>query len=392
MEKFSMENIYKRCINSELELEEMVMKKTGLHKYFSFVIPRSVKFTEIKENKIQWTIIFYIASILWWIILFPTLELYKLGKFLILKLEVKNNENLLDGDIVLGLSPRIYNLEKRVFINVDYRIDFPWVNESEITKDEKSIDFLSLITYKDIFRAFKNSLTKAKGSIKKDYDITARLLTYSAFEWFLVYDVLDRQLKNCKTLYFCNQYDRWIHLIDNINISGEKVLIQHGVVVPFKIKEVKNISKIYCFNENQKDIFRDSIFINCKDICFENIPLSIDLSEKVSSKNSILIIGQPFSVDMEKKIVKELLDNNINLHIYIKPHPRFGVSLYNSLKDEVNIITDNKFYPRVDLALAYESTLGLEYEASGVNVIWIKNKKSKSVVSEIISFFDKKGN
>lgn len=394
MKKFPVENVYKKCIQSDLELEYLIMKKTGLYKYFSFVIPKSVKLKNVIKNRVLWTMFFYIISQLWWILLFPALELYNLIKFLILKIGVRTNQKSLDGNIILGLSPRIYDLEKRILIDVDFRIDFPWVNKLEMVNDEKSVDFLSLITYKDILIAFMMSLTKAKSSIKDSYDRTAKLLTYSAFEWFLVYNVLERELKTCKKLYFCNQYDRWIHLIDNIDIDGKRVLIQHGVVVPFELKDIRNISEIYCFNKKQKEIFKNSIFVSCKDINFNNIPLSINLSDKLNDRNGVLIIGQPFSIDIEINIVKDLLNRNKDkdMDIYIKPHPRFGSSMYNCVKDKVNLINDIKFYPKVDLALAYESTLGLEYEASGVKVIWIKNKRINDVIKEVEAFFEENDN
>lgn len=379
--------IYARAIKTDYKLEKIIMDKNGMSTKFPFVIPKSVKLMGIIKNKNIWTAFFYILSILWWIIIFPIYSIYEFLKTMISKSIVKFHSKNIDGNVILGLSPRIYDLENRIDISVDYRIDFPWINKSEITKDRKSIDFMSLVNYKDIFIALKRTFKFSKKSIQDNYDITARLLTYSAFKWFLVYEVLENRLKDCKTLYFCNQYDRWIHLLDNIDISGEKIIIQHGVVMPFKVEGISRISKIYCFNENQMDIFKNDIFIDCDDLKFDRIPLSINLSE-VEYKNSLLIIGQPFSANKEIEIINELLKRELEIKIYIKPHPRFGDSIYSSIKDKVEIIDNPKFYPKVDLALSYESTLGLEYEASGVNVIWIKNKKASRIVENVLSLFE----
>jgi hypothetical protein len=114
---------------------------------------------------------------------------------------------------------------------------------------------------------------------------------------------------------------------------------------------------------------------NLKNIQYEKLPLSLKLSAVKSDKTTILVIGQPHSRDMEVVIIKSLISQ---YEIYIKPHPLYSDKKYKNIKG-VHIIDDRSFYPKVDLALCYESTLGLEYEASGVNVLWWKDYDIKSI-------------
>ena len=51
--------------------------------------------------------------------------------------------------------------------------------------------------------------------------------------------------------------------------------------------------------------------------------------------------------------------------------------------ETINMINDKSFYPKVDIAITYNSTLGLEYEASGISVVWL-DKISLKQATEII--------
>ena len=157
------------------------------------------------------------------------------------------------------------------------------------------------------------------------------------------------------------------------------VLIQHGIL-PDTLHlhyKLKNINEIYYYNEKSKAIFKE--IFDCKDVKFKKFVLSLNLSDIKSDKKTILIIGQPHSIDMEINIAKSLIDD---YELYIKPHPLYSNKKYKSIKG-VKIITDRNFYPRVDLALCYESTLGLEYEASGINVIWWKGLDIKNIFNVV---------
>ena len=49
----------------------------------------------------------------------------------------------------------------------------------------------------------------------------------------------------------------------------------------------------------------------------------------------------------------------------------------------VDIIKDKSYFPRVDLAISHSSTLGLEYEASNVKVVWTADREQSDILNEI---------
>ena len=68
--------------------------------------------------------------------------------------------------------------------------------------------------------------------------------------------------------------------------------------------------------------------------------------------------------------------------IYIKPHPLNDQNAYDTLMG-VDIIKDKSYFPRVDLAISHSSTLGLEYEASNVKVVWTADREQSDILNEI---------
>ena len=74
--------------------------------------------------------------------------------------------------------------------------------------------------------------------------------------------------------------------------------------------------------------------------------------------------------------------------IYLKPHPLFSTKGYDSLHDvPVSFVKGRFCFPQVDLAVTHYSTLGLEYEATGIPVIWHQDKTVDATVQDIMTYF-----
>jgi len=202
---------------------------------------------------------------------------------------------------------------------------------------------------------------------------------YVAYEWVLVYLALSRCKDGIDTIYFANHYDRWSVMFDQLYADKSVALIQHGIL-PEDLNlsyKLKNLSKVFAFNDHSVKIFKN--MFECENTQFERLDISLSLADVNTKKKTILMIGQPHSLESEIKIVKSL---GSEFEIFVKPHPLYESSEYKKLSN-VTLIEDRGFYPKVDAALCYESTLGLEYEASGVKVIWWKGLNMHEIITQI---------
>jgi hypothetical protein len=204
------------------------------------------------------------------------------------------------------------------------------------------------------------------------------LQCYVAYEWFLAYQALTK-IKGIENVFYSNHYDRWTVLFDHIFSNKHNTLVQHGILpndldLPYKIK---NINTIFILNEESKKSFKE--IFDLKETKFLNQNTILELIDIEKTKPTILIIGQPHSINREIELGKLLAEK---YQLLIKPHPLYDDSKYYSIEN-ATLIKDKDFYPKTDVALCYESTLGLEYESSGVNVIWWKELDNKTILEKI---------
>lgn len=279
--------------------------------------------------------------------------------------DIKVNENL-----ILVANGRVDYLYNK--LNKNEEVTYLNINQNSKVN---YISYKKFLKLSDYFLVYIFSLISIFYLLYK----TDILQAYVAYDWFLVYISLKRLNQNTKKVYFANHYDRWAVMFDQLFENKKVILIQHGIL-PDDLQldyKLKNINTIYYYDDKSKILFK-KIF-NLNSINFEKLILSLNLSNIKSTKKTILIIGQPHSIDIEIDIIIELKNK---YEIYVKPHPLFSREKYKSIKD-IKIIEDRNFYPRVDLALCYESTLGLEYEMSGIIVLWFKNMNTDSIIKNI---------
>ena len=212
------------------------------------------------------------------------------------------------------------------------------------------------------------------------------LYALNGFDWFVYKRVLDNMPVDA-TIYFFNQKDRWAIMEDSLEVRS-KILIQHGTEIIHKkepcLKEFrkglycydmpiksKTLTEVYALSEDEYDAMKNAIFdSNPKKhiigIQFNPTPLK-------TSKFSVLIVGLAGAFDNVESKLLEML-TTLNVDIYLKNHPTKDPHFYDNLleKYQFNFINSN-FFPLVDLVISYESTLALEYESVGVDVIYHTN-------------------
>lgn len=207
---------------------------------------------------------------------------------------------------------------------------------------------------------------------------------YCAYDWFLSYFSLAR-VKGFSSYTFSNHYDRWAVLFDCCFLGQNLRLIQHGVFpVDLSLRyKLKGLNSLYLFSESELAKANALYDMRISKAYYFVDQLSLaDLA--VSDRPSILIIGTPMASADEVFLSERLLGS---YDVYIKPHPRYDLSVYKGAVGAI-LISDQNFFPKVDLALCYDSTLGLQYEASGVPVIWWIEESPASVLCKVEEFFN----
>ena len=157
-------------------------------------------------------------------------------------------------------------------------------------------------------------------------------------------------------------------------------------------KYKRSISCLFHFGEYSRMWFSQNFVSNPNCLYLElepNLKLS-PTNDEASKKHKILLIGQPDMPDKEVEIMRHLLNDQRDVCLYLKPHPLYPVTIYGDLSDlGINIIEQKNFFPKVDLAINYYSTLGIEYEACGIPVIWHYNLEVEEVLNEVAKYLHK---
>jgi hypothetical protein len=231
----------------------------------------------------------------------------------------------------------------------------------------KRISIFSGIDFTDILKAYYNSFIMIFFINKKYGKRDLFFRAYSSFEYFLVYFYANKSDKTNK-YYFDATICRWAYLL--CDLPHEKHFIQHGVITDnVKFKRVGKVDYAYYINKNQKELIEKILFKN-KPVSFYRRGTILNHSNiLVTNKlKNILLICHSLFFDIEKKIISELTRLNVNL--YVKPHPNTSYQPYEDLNFSYNFILLQKMdFPKVDIVISYFSTLAVEYESNGTEVL-----------------------
>ena len=185
---------------------------------------------------------------------------------------------------------------------------------------------------------------------------------------------------------FANHKDRWAILFDESHQTS-KTLLQHGVEstnYKYPIK-LKNITELYAFNAKSCELLKNTI-LDCSP-AVKFLRPTIKLTSCSSSAKLLVLIVSPISPlkEREEYIVKKLQCNDID--IYIKPHYQnkdYSFYEYLAQDNRFNLIKE-QIFPKVDLVVSYDSTLVLEYQMCGIDVLLYDNKTLEEIVDSIFN-------
>lgn len=366
-------NIFYKSICNEIDAEENFLYR--INRNLNFVPVRVIK-TLKYIDKFRINNFFYSLICIFLFLLFPIYFLFKI--------RLKINKTFFFGNVkknlVLVADNRIESLYKKINLLDKESTTFLNINQKNKLNYVK---LNNLISYKVFIKSYIYSVISLFYVLSRLSKKSNILQLYVAYDWFKTYFALEKLVPYSENIFFSNHYDRWSTMFDNLFGSKNLILIQHGVLPEdlFLSYKLKNLKTIYCFNNKSKKKF--SKLFECDNTIFKTFNLRLNLTPVYSNKKTVLIIGQPHSVEREIEIIDKLKKTYT---VYVKPHPLYNNSKYD-IKG-VELISDKEFFPKVDIALNYESTLGVEYEASGVKLLWFKEMSNQQILEKITKIIE----
>lgn len=319
------------------------------------------------------------VGMLWWL-LFPLALCAGALRLCWLKLFTRHSHVELQR-VALACTPRLASSLGRVPAAERPRqvITIPWCKLPPLPAEYQQVSLISLMQWNDIWPAMVSSWSVARRSSRTFPGRMDRLQTFCALSFMISWRVLARSLAAAQQVWVANHFDRWAVLADRLPVEAERVLVQHGCLhaghaMPTRLDR---FSQLYYFDDASQARFLTDVFAQHNVPRCHRTSAALELSEVELPPGAcgVLIVGHPAQVALERALTERMLAYNSSIHVLIKPHPSFATTGYREFPHErVKRIEEPRFFPRVDLVVCHASTLGLEYEASGIPVIWIAER------------------
>ncbi|EBN6923652.1 hypothetical protein DX200_20725, partial [Salmonella enterica] len=250
-------------------------------------------------------------------------------------------------------------------------VKLPWLNFEPINNNCDSVSLYGVISFFDVTKAFLLTIFSFVCFFKPSC-IKWILHLYTAPSWFLI----ALAMNNVKGSFASSEhYDRWAVLTDIVCKIKRKryILIQHGSLLGLKAKKIeyfnlpyklKSVSEIVVFNKIEFDLFSDYILSKNKNdgLIVHYFQQPFIVSSIIEKKElSVLVVGHSLCERAQLKIGERLSTLSDEIVVYYKEHPRARAS--EKVKRAAwNFITDDNYFPDVDLVISYPSTLALQYQ------------------------------
>lgn len=283
----------------------------------------------------------------------------------------------------------------------DVWLKLPWMRYNDC-EGHNLLSSFSLLSVVDTINAFWDSIIIVYYVYRKK-GCKFVLPTFLSIRW-LLYNLAIRKLPNNTELFFANHKDSYAALFKFLPFP-RKNLIQHGTEIvlenPANIGtelyeynkqynfwsnklpvKYKDIAVLYCFTEKERVALSSSV-LNCSpEVRYVGYSLK-QFNENIDGKKAILIVGySTLYIDKETELIKRFQGTGIR--VYLKNHPTLQVSAYKEIQSSLDfVLLDGPIFPKVDVVFSYSSTLALEYDALGVEVI-LYDSLPEEVLSETI--------
>lgn len=362
--------LFQKAIENEISIDKDVLDRLGVTS-LGFVPVRPLKTLRFIEKYRVGSGLYFVAAIFFQLA-FPLYCFFVMLKRI--RASSRHARRGVERNLVLVANGRIEFLFSK--LNAGGNVSFLNINQGP---REGRVEFCGVLNKFDYLAAYYYSCVAGFLFFFRCRDKRDSLQAYVAFDWFIVFAAIVAIRDGVGTVYFANHYDRWAVLFDSLFEGKNIILLQHGVL-PEKINlpyRLRNVRKIYVFDERSKGLF-DRICV-AQNVDYELLDISLPLKDLNVGRRTVLIIGFPYVMDLEVEVAQALA---AFFKVLIKPHPLYDSSGYRRAQD-ATLIESRDFFPRVDVAVCYSSTLGLEYEASGIRVVWWQDKKVSEIVEMV---------
>lgn len=300
------------------------------------------------------------------------------------------------GDVVLATSGRIVESVARVPANVRPHqwllvpgIPAPSDIGNGIPAGDAILHLHDIATRDDVVRATLSARETARRLFRNGWIPATNLFALELFTWCLLWHVIEAHGRGVGRWWITNHYDQWALLLDRVDIDGERIVLQHGIeggpgAHPARLLRT---AVVYTYDDDSEQYFRQYILAHPDAVRFERMHPALVLTpvpRPPACSAQLLLVGSPLHLEREHAIIAELVRRRTRVHILLKPHPLFAATGYAALRAAgAELIGDPTLFPRVDIVISPLSTLGFEYAACGVPVVWHADRDAADVVGEV---------
>lgn len=273
------------------------------------------------------------------------------------------------------------------------RLYCPWTDRgAEAGSDPSSLSLFDLIERKDLWTCLQLSCA-AHARLRSVSDLKTWVMQdYTAFRWFMTRIALTRVQTHWITT---EHYDRWAVLLNGVVKQRRRsagalgsseqhgfTLIQHGSMNPLSGNgstpvfpalpyRLSCVSELHVYSKATAEGFKQHVLSKKGAAELRAVHLfkpTVVLSPvEPLDATKVLFIGHSACEDFQLQVLAELEADQGLVCLY-KPHPKSPISR-KAAAARWQIIDDPLCYPECELAIAYPSTLAIEYQEAGVEVI-----------------------
>jgi hypothetical protein len=246
----------------------------------------------------------------------------------------------------------------------------------------------ALATHADLAWA-RRTAAHVRRVLRSEFRPAISLLAHELFTWCLLWRVIEVHGADVEQWWITNHNDHWAILLDRVPVDGARIVLQHGMVSEPTGQPVKlgRVAELYVYDDGSERHFRDNVLVEPGVVRYHRMDVRLRLTARpraARSRHALLLIGSPFEFERERQLVDAVTSRYPDMHVMLKPHPLFPITGYGEIRDRgVELIRDAQAFPTVDLVLSPVSTLGLEYAAAGVPVIWHADRRIDDVMVEL---------
>lgn len=384
---------YFGAVSNEAAIDTHAYKLYGLDPAAGGHLPRPMKWVTRYKQLLPMIRIAALAMRLIWImgggIAFFFKELLAFRSYMKASCSVKRERKPFDK-YGLAFSARAVNLIRPS--NIEYApntwVTFPWVASPSRLKDCQTLNIITLLSGKDLWKAFSLSIAAVYNMVA-DKDLRPWLLqSYTAFRWFATQLGLEKLEGE---FYIAEHYDRWAVLMDSVvyrknsSIAHQCVLhlVQHGSLsaledtlaepgLAFALKyKLKAVSSLYIYDAVSGEIFNKDILdaSPSRPIDIHYYSPGIELGDDIASRCfSILFVGHPICELTHIAIYRKIQEKYPDVVFCYKPHPT-ALPSEKIKRQRWTVIEDSQYFPAVNLIISYPSTLVAEYSLHDIPAV-----------------------